>query len=384
MRSRRPSGTTAAAPYQLTVTVLVSPLRRIGLNNVRRELGLVRGALLYADKVRLISPTTAMIDGFRPLRGIDLDDPWEGIRKLPDETLARIFEGQSVKSVRKKFAQFEEWAPHDPRRSSAEAHLKPQIRAAVEEANKFYDETLTPELDAARDAGVLSVDVDEFDLDDTSAEHVAWFRDRLRQAWEDPTGTVMLDPRSKRMLRQDPGQASAASPHRAKRAAAGAGFISHLPTFPSAPMAHVLEARDELAEGRAQYRDRVSDLSAKLASSALDDSLDTDIAEYWNDAMVPALDNLRTRVQGTRLMRGAARRVFKGWAAAVKGGSGLTVGIVAPHDLRMLAALGGGAATYTIATALEQLQAQRAEPLAHEFVYLNGIETQLASARSQA
>ena len=162
--------------------------------------------------------------------------------------------------------------------------LKPQIRAAVEEANKFYDETLTPELDIARDAGVLEVDVDEFELDDESEEHVAWFRERLRHAWEDPTGTVMLDPRSKRLLRQEPGQASSASPDRSKRAAVGAGFVSHLPTFPSAPMAHVLEARDELADGRADYRRCVRALSEKLVSSALDESLDTDIAEYWNDA----------------------------------------------------------------------------------------------------
>ncbi|MBC9958338.1 hypothetical protein [Yimella sp. cx-51] len=324
-----------------------------------------------------------MIDTFRPLRGIDLDDPWADVRGLPDETLARIFGGESLKSVRKSFARLEQLPMHDPRRSSAEAHLKPQIRAAVEEANKFYDKTLTPELDIARDAGVLEVDVDEFELDDESEEHVAWFRERLRHAWEDPTGTVMLDPRSKRLLRQEPGQASSASPDRSKRAAVGAGFVSHLPTFPSAPMAHVLEARDELADGRADYRRCVRELSEKLVSSALDESLDTDIAEYWNDALLPAMNNLRTGLQGTRLVRGTARRLFGDWAAALRsGGPAITVGLLAPHDLRSAAVSGAGAAAaYVIGTAIQQAQDQQAEPKARELVYLNGIERSLSRSR---
>ena len=195
----------------------------------------------------------------------------------------------------------------------------------------------------------------------------------------------MLDPRSKRLLRQEPGQASSASPDRSKRAAVGAGFVSHLPTFPSAPMDHVLEARDELADSRADYRRCVRELSEKLVSSALDESLDTDIAEYWHDALLPAMNNLRTGLQGTRLVRGTARRLIGDWAAALKsGGAGaaITVGLLAPHDLRSAAVSGAGvAAAYVIGTAIQQAQDQQAEPKARELVYLNGIERSLSRSR---
>lgn len=43
MSNGRRSQGAQPSPHLLTVTVLVSPLRRVGFNNVRRELGVLTG-----------------------------------------------------------------------------------------------------------------------------------------------------------------------------------------------------------------------------------------------------------------------------------------------------------------------------------------------------
>lgn len=324
-----------------------------------------------------------MLDTFRPLRSIDLAHPWDGIRQLPDETLTRMYGGKSPKSIRKSLARLTQLPAHDPRRSSAEAHFRPQFAAAVDEALKLYDRALTPQLDLARDAGVLTVDVDCFELDDPGAEHVAWFRERLVKAWNDPGGTVLLDPRSRKIVRRKQGSARLpVAMDRSKRAAAGTGFVRHLPTFPSAPMEHVLEARAELADSRTAYRRSMRELSTKLAASALDDALDSEIGEYWNDVLCPALDGLSSSVKATRLARGTAQRLF-GDATSRFATGGLTVAVAAAHELAGLATLGGigGVSAYVIGTAMLEAQEQRATPRARELVYRNGVETQLFRAQ---
>ena len=52
MSNGRRSQRAQPSPHLLTVTVLVSPLRRVGFNNVRRELGLVRSAIECCQPTR--------------------------------------------------------------------------------------------------------------------------------------------------------------------------------------------------------------------------------------------------------------------------------------------------------------------------------------------
>jgi len=346
---------------------------------VRREVELVRSALLYADHVQLISTTTAMFDTLRPLQSIDLDNPWDDIRRLPKETLERVYGRGNVKSAKKALARLTQLPMHDPGRTALEAWHRPRIREAVTDAMKLYEQAMTPELDVARERGLLSIDVSAFELDDPGQAHVEWFRERLVRSWDDPTGTVLLDTRSRRLLgRTSDGVSPRAAFDRSKRAAVGAGLVQHLPTFPSAPMSHVLEARDELADSRKRYRAGVRELSAKMASSALDDSLSSDITEYGVDVIEPTLNDMRASLPMSRLVHGTARRLFGDGAAALKSG-GLTVAVATAQQLAgvpTLAGVGGGA-MYVLGTAWDEARAARENPAAPELLYLSGLERNL-------
>lgn len=367
---------------QLTVTVCVSPLRRIGRNTVQRELEQVRSALLYADQVRLVSTTVAMLDTFRPLMGVsESHDVWRQLRQLPNATLARMYDKRPPKSVRKDLAKIESLPRHDPARTQLEAHLLPPLRAALDEARDLYDQALTPELDLARDRGALIVELENFELNDTSAEHIAWFRGRMLEAWSNPTGTVLLDKRAQRALRQHAPleRHPRAMLNRSKRAATGTGLVKRLPTFPDAPMGHVLEARDELTEARVNYRRVVRGLSEQLASTALDESLESDITELWHDTVAPALDEMTRTVNASRIAAATRTKLLgdlprwvgsTSWIAAVVGS------FTASPSAAALSA-SGAVASYVVETATREAIMQRRAAQSHDLAYLTQVNTVL-------
>lgn len=171
----------AKTEQPLTVTVLVSPLRRFGKDDLRRELRLVRSALLYADRVELVSTTSALLNTFEPLRCINHKDPWDDIRRLPDETLARIFEGRSTKSVRKRLARLTQLPSYDPERSQLEATHLPDIQEALRKADALYGSAMAPELDLARDRGLVVLRDTGFVLEQRAREHRRWFDEKVAE-----------------------------------------------------------------------------------------------------------------------------------------------------------------------------------------------------------
>lgn len=364
----------------LTVTVCVSPLRRLGRKNVERELAQVRSALLYADHVRLVSTTVAMLETFRPLLGISASDSsmWDDIRRLPDHTLQRMFSTQKVKPIRKDLARVAQLPRHDHRRTQLESRMLPDVQAALKEAEILYDKMRTPELDLARDKGALTVETERFELEDPDAVHTEWFRSRLLEAWQDPVGTALLDDRAQKVLRSTEARTHLpAALGRAKRAATGSGLVKHLPTFPKAPMADVLEVRGELADGRRQYRTVVRELSDRLASSALDPTLSSEVTELWHDGVEPVLEEMRRTVTLSGLARATARGLVGDLPSGLKSGGVLSVSIAAlqggaDSPLSLLGAAGAGG--YLVGTALQEALDERKRHQAHEFVYLTNAD----------
>lgn len=96
-------------------------------------------------------------------------------------------------------------------------------------------------------------------------------------------------------------------------------------------MSQVLEARDELADGRAAYRASVKELASKLQSSALEPTLSSEIDELWHDTVRPTLNDLRKSVSTTRIAWETGKRI-------ITEGSGLPSILVAVVGLGELAA----------------------------------------------
>lgn len=143
-------------------------------------------------------------------------------------------------------------------------------------------------------------------------------------------------------------------------------------------MQHVLEARDELAEGRAVYRSSVKELSAKLQSSVLEPTLPSEIDELWHDTVQPALKDLRKTVSITRIAWKAGTRLATDLG-------GLPSMLVAVVGLGELAAALPSASSVTAlvgrvaaAGAQEVFQAQAAVRQ-HDLVYLLDVNRKLGN-----
>lgn len=336
-QSRRPNRRNRHAPKPtrsgLILTVGASPgTKRNGQPSLRNELQLVRGSLLYADHVDLVAPTVGWMRTLSPLLTTDPEDPWRTITDLPTETLERL----GVRGI-------------TPEQFSAQMHVF---------ANAADDD---PERIEAEEQ----------------------FRERLTEALTDPSSTVLLDDVTSGFLSESGRYTDglpAVADNRSSRAAVGTGLVERLPTFPKAPMSHVLEAREELAEGRAAYRRSVKNLTSKLQSSVLEPTLSSEIDELWHDTVRPTLKDLRKAVSTTRIAWGMGKRI-------ITEGGGLPSILVAVVSLgELAAALPSPAAATAIVGRVAAAGAQeafqsRAAVQQHDLVYLLKVNKKLGNTR---
>lgn len=385
--SRRPNRRNRHAPKPprsgLIVTVGASPSRqRNGEPSLRNELQLVRSSLLYADHVDLVAPTVGWMRTLTPLLTTDPEDPWRTIAGLPPETLERLgVTGITPAQFRAQMLKFARSSDHDPERLETEKGFQKMIILGKQQASEVCGSAEALELDMALDSGVVTLISDGTHLEDSIDQQVEWFRGRLTQALADPSSTVLLDDVTSEFLSESGRYADGlpdVADGRSRRASVGAGLVERLPTFPEAPMSHVLEAREELAEGRAAYRSAVKELASKLQSSALEPTLPSEIDELWHDTVRPTLKDLRKTVSTTRIAWKTGKRL-------VTEGSGLPSILVAVVGLGELAEALPSPTTVTAlvgrvaaAGAQEAFQAQ-ATVRQHDLVYLLDVNRKLGN-----
>lgn len=386
-QSRRPNRRNRHAPKPirsgLILTVGASPTtKRNGRPSLRNELQLVRSSLLYADHVDLVAPTVGWMRTLSPLLTTDPEDPWRTIADLPVETLERL----GVKDITPaQFSAqmhiFANATDDDPQRLEAEGQFRELIITGRQLATEVCGSAEALELDMALDSGVVTLISQGTRLEDSTDQQVEWFRDRLTQAVANPNSTVLLDDVTSEFLSQSGRYADglpAIADSRSSRAAVGAGLVERLPTFPDAPMSHVLEAREELAEGRAAYRRSVKELAAKLQSSALEPTLSSEIDELWHDTVRPTLKDLRKTVSTSRIAWATGKRVM----TEASGLPSILVAVVGLSELADALPSPTAAATaigrVAAAGAQEAIQA-RSTVRQHDLVYLLDVNKKLGN-----
>lgn len=357
-------------------------MKSSGQPSLYDELRLLRSSLLYADHMDLVAPSAAWIRTFSPLLDTDPDDPLLTVANLPSETLQRL----GVKEVtpqefRRALRKLAARPDNDPQRLEGEALWRPAIVDFRQQAAEVLHSAEGLELNMALEAGAVTLISDGTRFEDSTAQQVTWFRERLTQALADPSSTVLLDQVTTEFLREAGGYADglpAVADKRTRRTAVGTGLVERLPTFPDAPMSHILEAREELADGRAAYRESVKELASKLQSSALDETLPSEIDELWHDAVRPKLEDLRKSATATRVGVETAKRLFTE-------GYGLPTLLVAVANFTDLAAAlptpaaaAAAAARIAAAGAQEAFRA-RATVRRHDLVYLLDVNKNLSN-----
>lgn len=314
--SRRNRHNPAASPRQgLTVTVGVTPQSKPnGHPSLTDELRLLRSSLLYADHIDLVAPSAAWLSDFRPLRGIDASDPLRTISSLPPETLCRLAPEDVDPFMFLQAMQVLGSRPaNDPARVESERQWREAIPELTRMANDVFDSRESQEIEMALEAGSVRMISEGTRFEDPVDRQIDWFRDRLTDALSDPDTHMLLDELTTDFLRESgnyPDGLPDVAASRSRHAAVGSGLVERLPTFPDAPMSHVLEAREELAEGRAKYRTSAKKLADKLQSSALDATLPSELEELWQDEVRPSLEELRDTASKTRVASETGKRLI--------------------------------------------------------------------------
>jgi len=348
-----------------------------GQPSLHNELRLLRSSLLYADHVDLVAPSAAWMRDFRPLREVEADDPWTTVTSLPAETLQRIgVEGAAFRDFRRRMRKLGARPLHDPERMENERQWREAIPELKKQADEVFDSAESLEIDMALEADSVTMISDGTRFEDATDSQIAWFRGLLVKALDDPGSHVLLDDITTEFLHESGDYADgfpAVTSARSRRAAVGTGLVERLPTFPDAPMSQVLEAREELADGRARYRASAKILADKLQSSALDATLPSEIDELWHDEVRPSLEDLRKTASKTRVAAETGKRL-------VTEGYGLPTVAVAIANIPDLAALlpsaaaaVGAAGRVAVAGAAEAFKAH-STVRQHDLVYLLNVD----------
>lgn len=384
-KSRRKRHEPAAGREGLTVTVGVTPrVKPSGQPSLANELRLLRSSLLYADHVDLVAPSAAWMRDFRPLRDVDVDDPWTTVTALPAETLRRIgVEEVTPRDFRRAMRKLEARPVDDLERMESERLWRDAIPRMMKQAEEVFDSVESVDLDMAIEAGSVTMVSDGTRFEDPTDLQVGWFRDRLSKALADPGSHVLLDNVTTEFLRESENFADGfpdVAGARSRRATVGAGLVERLPTFPDAPMSQVIEAREELSEGRARYRTAVKSLADKLQSSALDATLPSEVDELWHDEVRPSLEGLRSTASKTRVAVETSKRLLtEGYGLPT-----LLVTIANVPDLAAMlpsaTAVGAAASRVAAAGAREAFKA-RSTVRQHDLVYLLDVDKKLGRTR---
>lgn len=330
-RNRKPWSHKAAQPIpttQFKVAIVTAPYAPTDNAFLRRDLRLVRAAIMYADHVQLISPGAQMMQQFAPLTAANDGDVATMLAALDDDTLSYLSgedglpEGwrEALNAVLTFTA--EQWNElgaisgtdlsevSEIRRSTdaAFAEVASGLRSTVTE---LMDQSGYSEILAAERAGLLTVTplpVLSADTDELVRRYVSQMKRLLRKG---KNIHVVLDDDTAGLARalQDEGKiaVTVSAEARMKRALTSEGLLDRLPAFPDTPLDELIDMRNDLAVPLTRYRRGVDTLSRTLNNGPLDEDIRDEIADLYANQVAPALDDLREQYADHGLVRETVR-----------------------------------------------------------------------------
>lgn len=388
----------------LEIVVVTSPLNGGQEGSLREDVRLVRSALLYADRVRLMSPIAVMTAGMAVAAseaGGAL--PIQMLSQFTDEHLCQL--GVSEEDLAQFRGLMTQWEamrkiPRQQRRAlpaqqrDAIQHLRrsieePAARMAQDvasQAEDLWEKFGASDLTVAAESGLLDLPTEALPLGDDGSLDVEKYKQSLSGLIQDPSSHLMFDHPTARivdlMVKEEVATMNPLAESHAKKIATGTGLIERLPAFPDSNIEQVLETREDLRDSLSRYRRSTAQLSAKLASGPLDAALQVEVNELYRDEVYPSLRELRKDLSGTDLLREAARNILQDPKDLVVGAVGAVfcAGIGATTDLSdviantaAVASAGLGATGKAVAAAMDRKGTARR----HDLYYLLRVNEQL-------
>jgi hypothetical protein len=351
-RKRRPASPAAQgkpATGSFRMIVAANPGSEM---TVAPELGLVKAALLYGDKVTLVSPVMTM---FLRVDGLQRLSPRQTIELLR-RTAPEVLPADQVSDFEDNIAQVDELLRNTPAggipgrllRAELLRHFQPMQSELSEMVRKIGSEAGIDQLDKARAKGIVQIeDVDPGDAVDLLASCIIsaklaetgkrqnyphsdriidTFVEKLTKhlssgreyfIFDEPIANLVEAAIREGLFTPAKGPAG-----RSAQAMAASALMGRLPTFPNATVDEVLDIRTDLAPSLTQFRSAMVTTSKTFTSKPWEADFEDALNDAWVETVHPALEAIDASVRDNKSLLALAAGVV---GAANTSYPGLTI-----------------------------------------------------------
>ena len=334
------------------------------------ELDLLKAALLYGDKVTVLSPVTTM---FLRVEGLQKFSPREQI-ELMRRVAPILMPAEDVPAFQDGIAEVDDFLRSTARGRSAGQQLlrtgllqqfAPVQRMLSVAVQEVTDDAGIDQLARARSQGLLEIESadpgDAMDLlvscilsaklaqsgernqDSHTDRIVETFVDKLSKHLSSGREYLIFDEPianlTEAAIREGLFTPAKGPAGRCAQAMAASGLIGRLPTFPTATVDEVIDIRSELAPSLTQFRSAMVTVSKSFSSAAWETDFEDEVHDAWVESVLPAVESVDASVKDNSSLlslatglTGAANSAYPGLAIV---GTGLV------GHLGAVAAVGG-------------------------------------------
>ncbi len=306
-----------ALPLHIAIGAAPTPIP-----DLESEIRLLKPALLYGDKVTLVSPKAALVGGLLDIASLDT----ESIMKLIVEVAPIVASDDADKLA----AGVADYRRERKRRGKTRDEILKVIRAEQQMRQMFQSEMLPALSDIARTsganelapaiiAGLLDVsplvtpgghssirklfggDTDDF-ADDVVSSYVEQVTKLVSKRgtyplFDDQTGSLLA-----MGVREGVFEIPAGADNRARQIHAAARFMERLPAFENASITEILDIRKELGEPLVRFRAAIIEIGDLVKASPHEDEFHTQIDELYLARIAPALLEIHVRIRDNQYL----------------------------------------------------------------------------------
>jgi hypothetical protein len=356
----RTASNDAGETSEVRIALGTSPAGGLSLEN---EIRLLKPALLYADRVTLLSPKATMLSMAAGIGELSVDERLAFLRQVlpavaPNQAGEVLHSLDIYSALRRK-----------RRRSRDEIIAVERVRQRLDASwtalRGRMDDLLVSaganDLVPALEMGLLEIDPITSDEEFTPEVLIQQFVDALAATlaggvsyplFDDATGSLVRSRIAEGLI-----EPSALSNARGGQVAAASGLMSRLPAFPAATVAEILDIREELRKPLVRFRAAMIGLARLLQQPFYETGFREEVEQAYLEHVAPVLAEIEEAVQANSYLKrlvGAAIGDMKTLVTGV-----LTLGVTRTADLPPLIAAGAAALTATAEAAWEKNKAAR-------------------------
>lgn len=292
------------------------------------ELDLLKAALLYGDKVTVLSPVTTMFLRVEGLQKFSLREQIELMRRVAPLLMA----AEDVPAFQDGIAEVDKFLRSTGRGSSAGQQLlhagllqklAPVQRTLTEAVQEITDEAGIDQLARARAKGLLQIENadpgDAMDLfvscivsaklaqsgerneDSHTDRIVETFVNKLSKHLSSGREYLIFDQPvanlTEAAIREGLFTPAKGPAGRCDQAMTASGLMGRLPTFPIATVDEVIDIRSALAPSLTQFRSAMVTISKSFNSAPWETDFEDEVHDAWVESVLPAVESIDASVK---------------------------------------------------------------------------------------